>query len=75
MVGPVPGGARRWPSCRSSALGRYQLGPLLGRGPFRQVFRAQDVKNNLVVALKVLSPEFPADGQRAAEVRPGAKAG
>jgi hypothetical protein len=43
-------------------LGHYRVGSLLGRGHAGVVFRAQDLKNNLVVALKVLSPDFPASG-------------
>jgi hypothetical protein len=41
------------------AFGHFQIGRLLGRGQSGLVFRAQDVKNNRVVALKVLSPDFP----------------
>lgn len=40
-------------------LGHYRVGPLLGRGQTGLVFRAQDLKNGHVVALKVLSPDFP----------------
>jgi hypothetical protein len=42
-------------------LGHYQVGPLLGRGQAGLVFRAQDRRNHQVVALKVLSPDFPAN--------------
>ena len=42
-------------------LGHFQIGPLLGRGQSGLVFRAQDLQHNQVVALKVLSPDFPAD--------------
>jgi pSer/pThr/pTyr-binding forkhead associated (FHA) protein len=42
-------------------LGHFNVGPLLGRGQSGLVFRAEDVhNNNQVVALKVLSPDFPA---------------
>lgn len=40
-------------------LGNYQLGPLLGRGHTSLVFRSLDVKNKQLVALKVMSPDFP----------------
>lgn len=43
----------------NQVLGRYQIGPLLGRGQSGLVFRAQDLKTNQCVALKVLSPDFP----------------
>jgi pSer/pThr/pTyr-binding forkhead associated (FHA) protein len=43
----------------NQVLGRYQIGPLLGRGQSSLVFRAQDLKTNQRVALKVLSPDFP----------------
>jgi hypothetical protein len=43
-------------------LGHYKIGPLLGRGQFGLVFRAEDVKTGQVVAMKVLSPDFPASG-------------
>jgi pSer/pThr/pTyr-binding forkhead associated (FHA) protein len=44
-------------------FGNYRVVHLIGRGHSGEVFRARDVRNNLVVALKVLSPVFPADGQ------------
>lgn len=44
-------------------LGHFQIGPLLGRGQSGLVYRAQDLKHNHVVALKVLSPDFPADDE------------
>lgn len=44
-------------------LGPYSIIELLGRGHSSDVFRAQHQKTNLVVALKVLAREFPADGQ------------
>jgi serine/threonine-protein kinase len=40
-------------------LGYYQLGPLLGRGHTSLVFRTLDGKNKQLVALKVMSPDFP----------------
>ena len=40
-------------------LGHFKIGPLLGRGQSSLVFRAEDLKTNHVVALKVLSPDFP----------------
>ena len=43
----------------NQVLGRYQIGPVLGRGQSSLVFRAQDTKTNQRVALKVLSPDFP----------------
>jgi serine/threonine protein kinase len=42
-------------------LGHFRLGPALGAGPHGVVFRAHDSKSDRNVALKVLSPEFPAD--------------
>jgi Protein kinase domain/Inner membrane component of T3SS, cytoplasmic domain len=44
-------------------FGNYRVVQLLGRGHSGEVFRARDVRNNLAVALKVLSTDFPADGQ------------
>jgi pSer/pThr/pTyr-binding forkhead associated (FHA) protein len=41
-------------------LGHYQISRLLGRGQSSAVFRAQDLRSRQVVALKVLSPDFPA---------------
>ncbi len=43
----------------NQVLGHYQIGPLLGRGQSSLVFRAQHLKTNQHVALKVLSPDFP----------------
>jgi hypothetical protein len=42
-------------------LGHFQIGPLLGRGQSSLVFRALDTKNQQLVALKVISPDFPAN--------------
>jgi hypothetical protein len=44
-------------------LGQYRVGPLLGRGHSGLIFRAQHLKSNLVVGLKVLSSDFPATGE------------
>ncbi len=44
-------------------LGHFQIGPLLGRGQSSLVFRAQDLKHKTTVALKVISPDFPATDQ------------
>jgi serine/threonine-protein kinase len=43
------------------SLGHFKIGPLLGRGQSSLVFRALDTKNQQLVALKVISPDFPAD--------------
>jgi serine/threonine-protein kinase len=40
-------------------LGHFKIGSLLGRGQSGLVFRAQNTNNNHVVALKVLSADFP----------------
>lgn len=45
-------------------LGHYQLGTVLGKGHYGTVFRAQDLKKDQTVSLKVLGPTFPAnDGE------------
>jgi pSer/pThr/pTyr-binding forkhead associated (FHA) protein len=45
-------------------MAHYQIGPPLRSGPRSVVFRANDKKTGLVVALRVLSPQFPAnDGE------------
>jgi pSer/pThr/pTyr-binding forkhead associated (FHA) protein len=44
-------------------LGHFKVGALLGRGQSGLVFRAQDVNTKQVVALKVLSPDFPASDE------------
>jgi serine/threonine-protein kinase len=41
-------------------LGHYQIGDFLGGSRFKAVFRARDTKADSNVALKVLSPQFPA---------------
>jgi pSer/pThr/pTyr-binding forkhead associated (FHA) protein len=41
-------------------LGHFRIANLLGRGHSGLVFRAVDTRNNHTVALKVLSPDFPA---------------
>jgi serine/threonine protein kinase len=40
-------------------LGHYEVGSLLGKGHHGMTFRARDIKTEQVVALKVLSPDFP----------------
>jgi len=40
-------------------LKRFVVGPVLGRGQYGIVFRAQDCENRHTVALKVIAPEFP----------------
>ena len=42
-------------------LGHYQIGSLIGRGQAGLLFRAVDCRNQQTIALKVLSPDFPAD--------------
>jgi hypothetical protein len=42
------------------ALGHFRIANLLGRGHSGLVFRAVDTRNSHTVALKVLSPDFPA---------------
>jgi serine/threonine protein kinase len=40
-------------------LGHYEVGPVLAKGHSGLVFRAQDLKQDRPVALKVLQPAFP----------------
>jgi serine/threonine protein kinase len=44
-------------------LGHFQIGAALGAGHFGAVFRARDMHKGQDVALKVLSPAFPADDE------------
>jgi hypothetical protein len=44
-------------------LGHYLLDELLGRSPFKAVFRATDQKSGHTVSLKVLAPQFPATNE------------
>jgi pSer/pThr/pTyr-binding forkhead associated (FHA) protein len=55
-------GVDRLTRLEGEVLGQYRVGPLLGRGHSGLIFRAQHLKTNLVVGLKVLSGDFPADG-------------
>jgi serine/threonine protein kinase len=41
-------------------LAHYEVGPVLDTGPLSVIFRAQDLKQKKTVALRVLSPVFPA---------------
>src|SRR5262245_14264806 len=45
-------------------IGSYQLMSRLGAGGMGEVYLAHDMKLDRPVALKVLSPEFAADGDR-----------
>ena len=47
-------------------LGSYEVLSLLGAGGMGEVYRARDTKLGRDVALKILSPAFTADGDRAA---------
>jgi serine/threonine protein kinase len=41
-------------------LGHYRLEQLVGKSPYKAVFRATDLKTEQEVSVKVLSPQFPA---------------
>jgi hypothetical protein len=43
----------------NQTFGHFQIGERVGHGHVGVVFRARDLKTNQIVALKVLSPEFP----------------
>lgn len=45
-------------------LGHYELLSFLGRGGTGRVFKAKDTRDNSIVAIKVLSPQYLADEQR-----------
>ncbi len=47
------------PQLSGQSFGHYRLGPSLGRGRCGVVFRAEDLKSNQAVAIKLLSPQFP----------------
>jgi serine/threonine-protein kinase len=55
----VPGDRLAELSCHT--LAHFQVGHVLGRGYSGIVFRAHDLKTKQTVALKVLSPDFPAN--------------
>ena len=57
----APAAADQLKGLEGQTLGHYLLGSLLGSGHTAQVFRAQDNRNNQIVALKVLAAEFPAN--------------
>lgn len=44
-------------------LAHYEVGPLLAKGHTGVVFRANDIKENRTVALKVLGPEFTSNDE------------
>jgi hypothetical protein len=52
---------RKLPELSGHDVGHYKLGKVLERGRYGVVFRATDSHTGQVVALKLLSPQFPAD--------------
>jgi serine/threonine protein kinase len=54
-------GLRRLVDLQGHTLGRYELGLVIGRGHHGVVFRARDHETGWAAALKVLSPDFPAN--------------
>src|SRR5262249_55444602 len=45
-------------------LGRYDIGPVIGKGSSSMVFQADDTENNQSLAFKVLLPEFARDEEQ-----------
>jgi eukaryotic-like serine/threonine-protein kinase len=52
-----------------TVLGRYRLGPLLGRGATARVYRARDLREDADVAVKVIPAEPERAGRVGAEIR------
>jgi len=61
-------------SLTGKSLGRYNIGPLLGRGGMGEVYRADDVELHRPVALKVLPRELAGDRDRLARFSHEARA-
>ncbi|WP_410673885.1 serine/threonine-protein kinase [Amycolatopsis sp. cmx-4-68] len=53
----------------TSQFGPYRVESLIARGGMGEVFRAYDTRHDRVVALKLLAPEFAADGDFRARFR------
>jgi serine/threonine-protein kinase len=49
------------PELSGYVLNHYVLGKVLGTNATGAIFRARDLKTGLVVALRIISPEFPAN--------------
>src|SRR5262245_50639633 len=63
---PVPqnaSSADRFGQLQGKILGHYAVDQLLAHNNFRAVYTARDDKTGQTVALKILSPEFPATGE------------
>ncbi|MCB1183462.1 protein kinase [bacterium] len=58
---------------RGTRLAHYEVGEKIGRGGMGEVYRARDTKLGREVALKLLPPEFAADGERLARFEREAK--
>jgi serine/threonine-protein kinase len=57
-VTELGGGVKRITELPGTILAHYRVGPVLAKGQSGLVFRAEDLKHNRDVALKVLWPEF-----------------
>src|SRR5688572_25873472 len=57
-----------------TTLGKYRVGPLIGRGGMGEVYRADDPELERAVALKVLPESLVGDGDRLARFKQEARA-
>jgi serine/threonine-protein kinase len=71
---PAPPAASTWPPREGQVLGHFKLAQQLGQGHAGVSFCAEDTKTEVLLTLKILAPEFPANNEELAQFARALKA-